>query len=264
MKNILVPIGNSKNIKSHLQYAVDFAQAFGARLYLVQVSDKPIKSKVLGDIGHVWERESLAYIDGLLAKIDTKTVDIVIKCFKGQLVDTLELICKNADIDLMLVEPRTNSIKEDVFLGKTSGKIIKKTNIPCLIVPEGYVFKPVTNVLVAIKSAIIKKEHALVPLKQIQTQFQAVVNLLLVKTPFYEDGDFKVHSSLSSLVTETVFSENATTFQGVLQHYNSHEPDLLCVFRRKRGFFAKMWEKSVILKTDFYSAFPVLVLRGVK
>ncbi|MFB9052111.1 universal stress protein [Formosa undariae] len=264
MKNILVPVGNSKNIESHLQYAVDFAHAFGARLYVVQVYDMRVKSGTLGKIDHILDRESLLYLNNLLTKIETKEIDIVVKSFKGKLVDTLELICKTADIDLMLVEPRTNSTKEAVFLGKTSGKIIKKTNIPSLIVPEGYVFKPVSNVLVAIKSAIIKKEQALLPLQQIQNQFKAVVNLLLVKTPFYEEGDFNVHNSLSSLITETVFTENPTTFHGVLQHYNSHTPDLLCVFRRKRGFFAKMWEKNVILKKDFYSPFPVLVLKGVK
>ena len=53
--------------------------------------------------------------------------------------------------ELILVEPRTNSIKDDVFLGKTSGKIIKQTQIPALIVPEGYVFKPVNKVLMAVK-----------------------------------------------------------------------------------------------------------------
>ncbi|MDW5289563.1 universal stress protein [Formosa sp. PL04] len=264
MKNILVPVGNSKNIESHLQYAVDFAQAFGARLYVVQVYDMRLKSGTLGKIDHILERESMLHLNNLLASIDTKNVDIVVKSFKGKLIDTLELICKTADVDLMLVEPRTNSIKEEVFLGKTSGKIIKKTNIPSLIVPEGYVFKPISNILIAIKSAIIKKEGALAPLKQLQDEFKSVVNLLLVKTPFYKEGDFKVNSALTTIITETVYTESATTFHGVLEHYKVHEPDLLCVFRRKRGFFTKMWEKNVILKKDFYSPFPVLVLRGVK
>ena len=41
------------------------------------------------------------------------------------------------DVDLIILEPRTNSVKDDVYLGKTSGKIIKRTQIPALIVPEG-------------------------------------------------------------------------------------------------------------------------------
>jgi len=39
---------------------------------------------------------------------------------------------------------------------------------------------------------------------------------------------------------------------------------MLCVVRRKRGFFTKKWEKNVILKKDFTSLIPVLVLPGLK
>ncbi|MDA7559072.1 universal stress protein, partial [Flavobacteriaceae bacterium] len=37
MKNILVPVGSSDNALSHLQYAVDFAKVFNAKLFIVQV-----------------------------------------------------------------------------------------------------------------------------------------------------------------------------------------------------------------------------------
>ncbi|GAL65518.1 hypothetical protein JCM19301_3978 [Jejuia pallidilutea] len=39
---------------------------------------------------------------------------------------------------------------------------------------------------------------------------------------------------------------------------------MLCVVGRKRGFFAKTWEKDTILKKDFHSSIPVLVLSGLK
>ena len=73
-----------------------------------------------------------------------------------------------------------------------------------------------------------------------------------------------MNEELSALITNTTTSENATTFQGVLEHYKSNDPDMLCVVRRKRGFFMKKWEKNVILKRDFHSPIPVLVLRGMK
>ena len=264
MKNILVPVGSSKNALSHLQYAVDFAQAFNAKLYVVQVYNVYTKAGTMIKIDHIIEKESKAFLDDLVSKIDTKDVDVVVKTLKGKLVDTLELACKAANIDLIMVEPRTNSIKDEVFLGKTSGKIIKQTQIPALIVPEGYQFKPFTNILLAVKSAIIKKEKALNPLLDIKNNFKAIVNLLLVKTPYYNDGDFDVNEQLTSIVENITKTENATTFHGVLEHYQSHSPDILCVVRRKRGFFVKKWEKNVILKKDFNSNIPVLVLSGLK
>ena len=264
MKNILVPIGSSKNALSHLQYAVDFAEAFEAKLFVVQVYNVYTKAGTMIRVDDIIEKESKAFLKDLVSKVDTKNVEVVVKTLKGKLISTLELACKVGNIDLIMVEPRTNSIKDEVFLGKTSGKIIKQTDIPALIVPEGYSFKPVESVLMAVKSAIIKKKNALIPLQSVKNNFGSVINLLLVKTPYHKKGDFEVNTELSSIISNSTETENATTFQGVLEHFQSHNPDMLCVVRRKRGFFAKKWEKNTILKKDFHSSRPVLVLSGLK
>lgn len=265
MKNILVPVGTSPNTISHLQYAVDFAEFFGAKLYVVHVYKVYSKAGTMVNLDQILERESKEFLNDLVSKIDTKNVEVITKALKGKIINTLELVCKIANIDLIMIEPRTNSVNDEVFLGETSGKIIKQMNGPAtLIVPEGYVFKPVKHILMAVKSAIIKKENVLEPLKFFKDHFKPVVDLLLVKTPYHNEGDFDVNDELSQLVDNITETENATTFQGVLRHYESHNPDMLCVVRRKRGFFMKKWEKNVILKKDFSSEIPVLVLSGLK
>jgi nucleotide-binding universal stress UspA family protein len=264
MKNILVPVGSSKNALSHLQYAVDFAEAFGAKIFVVQVYNVYTKAGTMIKVDQIIERESKAFLKDLVSQIDTKGVEVIVKTLKGKLIDTLELACKAADVDLVLIEPRTNSIKDEVYLGKTSGKIVKQMDVPALIIPEGYKFYEPSNILMAIKSAIIKKGHVLEPLKSIKEQFKATTDLLLVKTPFHKDGDFDVNKELKSVVSNITKTENATTFQGVLEHFQANSPDMLCVVRRKRGFFIKKWEKNEILKKDFSSSVPVLVLSGMK
>ena len=264
MKNILVPVGSSKNAESHLQYAVDFAKEFGAKLYVIQIFNVYTKAGTMMKVDHILERESMAFLKSHVANVDTKGVEVIVKTFKGKLIDTLELVCQTADIDLILIEPRTTSIKDEVYLGETSGKIIKRTNIPALIVPEGCKFKPMVNILMALKSAIVKNDSSLIPLKDIQNKFKSKIDLLLVKTPFHNEGDFDVDKELANIVSETIFSDNPSTYQGVLEHYKTNDPDMLCVVRRKRGFFTKLWENSTILKKDFYTTLPVLVLGGLK
>jgi len=265
MKNILVPVGSSKNAISHLQYAVDFARATQARLYVVQIYDIYSKAGAMIKIDDILERESLLFLKEHISQVDTKGVDIVAKTFKGTLIETLEVVSSSLDIDLIVLEPRISSTKNEVFLGKTSGKIIKQTKIPALIVPEGYKFAPINTILFALKSAIIKKGDALEPLEKIKNDFKASVTLLLVKTPFYNPGDFDLNPDLNALVNTVIESENGTTFQGVLEHYKENDPNMLCVVRRKRGFFNKLWEKNVILKRDFHSTnLPVLVLKELK
>lgn len=264
MKNILVPVGASENALSNLQYAVDFAEAFNAKLFVVQVYNVYTKAGTMIKIDHILEQDTLDYLNDLVSKVNTKNVEVVVRALKGKFVDTIELACKAANIDLILIEPRIYSEDEDLFLGKTSGKIVKQTSIPTLIIPEGCVFKPIKTILMAVKSAIIKKDDVLTPLKAIKNNFEAVVNLLLVKTPYYNEGDFVLNNELKNIIAETTYSESPTTYLGVLEHYKSHNPDMLCVVRRKRGFFMKIWEDNQIYKTEFNSTLPVLVLSELK
>ena len=265
MKTILVPVGSSQNAKSHLQYAVDFAKAFGAKLYVIQIYNVYTKAGTMIKIDHILERESRAFLESHIASIDTKGVEVIARTFKGKLVDTIEKVCEALEVDLIILEPRTNSIKDEVYLGKTSGKIVKRTQIPALIVPEGYVYKPIVKMLLAVKSAIIRKEGVLKPIHSIKDQFKAVLNILLVKTPYHNTGDFELNDELKTMITNTTKAESPTTFQAVLEHYKNHSPDLLCVVRRHRGFFTKLWEDDIILKKDFHSSnIPVLVLSGLK
>ena len=58
-----------------------------------------------------------------------------------------------------------------------------------------------------ISSAIIKKKEALTTLKTVKDDFNSVVNLLLVKTPHHNEGDFDVNDELKSIVDEGVVME---------------------------------------------------------
>ena len=86
------------------------------------------------------------------------------------------------------------------------------------------------------------------------------MNLLQVKTPDYKEEDLILDDALKAIQNTLTISENVTTFQGVLEHFQTNNPDLLCVFRRKRGFFKKLWEKNTVLKSEFHCSIPLLVL----
>ena len=195
-----------------------------------------------------------------IEKVDSRKVDIKIATYNGDLVDGIKEIDKELGIDLIIIAPRCNDIKEELYLGHTTGRIVKRTDIPTLIVPRGTIFKPIKNILTAFKSGILTQRRILEPLRLIKKKFKSKVNLLLVKTPGYSDEDLKINTSLMDLCSHLTVTEHATTYLGVLEHFQSTNPDLLCVFRRKRGFFKNLWEKNAVLKSEFSVRVPVLVL----
>ena len=260
MNNILVPIGTAPDCKETLKYAVDFASDFGSKVYLMDVFMVSSGAASLANVEQKVAQNSVERIKEIIAEIDTKNVEINIATYNGDIIDGIGDLKKELDIDLIIIAPRSNDVNEEYYLGNTTGRIIKQTNIPTLIVPKGTEHKPITTILTAFKSGILKKNKVLRPLISIVNKYGSEVNLLLVKTPGYSEDDLKVNTSLLDLSKGMTISENPTTYLGVLEHFQEQHPDMLCVFRRKRGFFKKLWEKSTILKSEFYAPVPVLVL----
>ncbi len=262
MKNILVPIGSSDNSRNTLQYAIDFACEIEATVFVLRAYNVQPKAGTIINVDKILERESNLYLRSIIHSVNRKGKDIQLISAKGNVLDSIASVQKEIGIDLIVMGPRSNSIKEEVFLGSTSGSVVKQSNIPVLIVPEAYVFKPFNSILTAFKTGIVNNKTALDPLKFIKNKFNPVINLLLVKTPSYTEEDLIINTELDSLKSSLTITENATTFQGVLEHFQSNQPDMLCVFRRKRGFFKKLWEKNTILKKEFHCNVPLLVLGG--
>jgi len=264
MKNILVPIGSSDNSRNTLQYAIDFACEIEATVFVLRAYNVQPKAGTIINVDKILERESNLYLRSIIHSVNRKGKDIQLISAKGNVLDSIASVQKEIGIDLIVMGPRSNSIKEEVFLGSTSGSVVKQSNIPVLIVPEAYVFKPFNSILTAFKTGIVNNKTALDPLKFIKNKFNPVINLLLVKTPSYTEEDLIINTELDSLKSSLTITENATTFQGVLEHFQSNQPDMLCVFRRKGGFFKKLWEKNTILKKEFHCNVPLLVLGGKK
>jgi nucleotide-binding universal stress UspA family protein len=262
MKHILVPIGSTENAKNILQYAIDFATEINAKIFVFRAYSSQTKAGTMINVDAIIERETNLYLRTMVNSCDVKNVEIKLISAKGSIIDSVESIDQELGIDLVIVGTKSNSIKENLFLGRTAGSLVKQTNLAILAVPEGYKYMPVSHILMAFKSGIVKSKTVLKPLQFIVEKFKAEVNLLLVKTPNYKEEDLVLHKDLKALQNTLTITENATTYQGVLEHINAQHPDMLCVFRRKRGFFKKLWEKNTILKEEFYSNVPLLVLKG--
>ncbi|SDL62933.1 universal stress protein [Kriegella aquimaris] len=261
MKNILVPIGTSPDAHETLQYAINFATEFSSKIYVMEVFNVSIGAgRSLKNVEEKVAESSKEHVKEIIDKIDSKGVEVKVATYNGDLIDGLKEIDKELGIDLIIIAPRSNDVTEELYLGHTSGRIIKRTDIPTLIVPRGTEFKPMRNILTAFKSGVLKRKRILDPLIQIKAKFNAKVNLLMVKTPGYSDDDLKVNTALMDISSQLTLAEAPTTYLGVLEHFQSQHPDLLCVFRRKRGFFKNLWEKNTIPKSEFSSRIPVLVL----
>ncbi len=260
MNNILVPIGTSPNSSDTLQYAIDFASNFGSKVFVMDVFTVTSGMGSLANVEQKVAQSSKERLKEIIDAVNTNKVEIKIATYNGDIVDGLKSINKELGIDLIIMAPRSNDIKEELYLGNTSGRILKQTNIPILLIPKGTAFKPIENIMTAFGSGILKRSRVLNPLAAIKDKFRANIGLLLVKRPGYSEEDLQINTALLDLSSQLTITDQATTYLGVMEYFQKQHPDMLCVFRKKRGFFKKLWEKNTVRKSEFFVPIPVLVL----
>lgn len=261
MKNILVPIGSSNGAITTLQYAIDLAQEIDANVYVISVFQEFSRVGGMSKVNTLLKEESENRITSVLNAVDQKDVSVIAHPIKGEILEGVTRFNKHVPVDLMVLSPRSNSQRDEVYLGKTSGKLVKETNIPVLVVPENEVFKTPRKILMAFKNGKFSKKKLLEPLYKMQKHFESTVHLLHVETSESTPEMLEVSGKLKKISSSYSQTKNATTYQGVLEHFQSVEPDMICVVRRKRGFFKKLWEVNAVLKKDFYTTKPLLILR---
>jgi nucleotide-binding universal stress UspA family protein len=253
MKTFLVPISSLKEKMSTIIYAIDFAKTVGAEMiYGIQLN----------------EIQEDDHLEELVAHAKKQEIDINFRPLPTDenIIDYVKSFSKDFNIDLVIASARTPKTNEKLFLDNLSGSIVRKTDLPVLLIPENYKFTTIKTVLTAIKSGVVKMEGALKPLEMVLESFDARMTLLQVKTPTFLPEDLMFDKDLAAVTSKYYSSENATLFQGVLEYIHVVEPEMICVFRRKRGFFKQLWDNAIhdngVSKSDFESRMPLLVLKG--
>ena len=262
MKNILVPVSSVQTAITNLRYAVNLASINGANVYLVHLYKEFSRVGSLTKVNQLLIEDSEELLKRVLQDVDTKGVSVVAKSLKGDPYEGIVRISEKLAIDLVIISPQSIEIADEVYLGSVTGKLVKQTKLPILIIPKNYIFRKIETILVAFKRGKLEHPKALDSLKEIARNFRAQINLLQVVTTDVAKEEMAPDTALKALNTKIQTTKNATIYQGILEHFQSNNPDMLCVFRRKRGVFEKIWEKNTILKKDFHTTKPLLVLKA--
>ena len=142
MKNILVPIDFNKNENELLEHALRYARAFNAKLWLLHVA-APEPEFIGFGVGPQYIRDTRATELRKEHRLMNDFTDIVkeegLDC-EGLLINgaTIEMILEEAeklDIGLIITGHHTHNFFYKTFFGSVSSGVIKKTDIPVLIIP---------------------------------------------------------------------------------------------------------------------------------
>ena len=262
IKTLLLPLSQTNSALTNVDYILKLARLLNADLLVAKLfKERPGAKGVLEGsptLQDITSQEIIAFMNNY----KTRGVRITAKPLEGDdWVEAVGKLHQKENIDLILLTPESHKLSEVNFLGEVSGALLKYSEIPVLIVPSDYTFTTIDRILMAVKSGIVKKKKSLDTIRSLKKATEAEIRLLQVKTADYLPEDSEFNETLGRIITSYKSTENATLFQGLLEHLNENKPDMICVFRRRRGFFNALWEENVIKRSDFESRIPLLVLK---
>ena len=144
MKNILVGIDFHKKTEMLVNKALELAKHFGAKIWLLHAA-APDPEFVGYEVGPQYIRngraQELKNENKLLLKyvnqLKEKGVDAEGLLIQGTVIDVIVDEAKKLKIDLIIFGHHEHSFLYKTFFGSMSSEIIRKSDIPVLVVPFG-------------------------------------------------------------------------------------------------------------------------------
>ena len=158
MKRILFPTDFSAAANTAFVYALHFADSFDAEVVVLHVYDLPIvetapladSTKEIFDIVEMNQLESfkeqLPQLHKVAEQYNLGHVNMRNVLLYGDLIYTVNKVCKDEGIDLIVMGTKGATGLKETFLGSTTASVMINAAVPVLGVPAEANYNKITNI----------------------------------------------------------------------------------------------------------------------
>ena len=273
MKNILVPIDFSNASRNAANYAASLAQAFDARVTLINAIERPtlVDDSVLAPV-LVTQAEIVQENSNLinqemesLLKIYPVRMDAFVR--EGFITETIGNLATEIAADLIVVGMKGKG-ESRAFLGSTVTKITRRLSHPVLVVPAKASFQlPATIAVASDFDPDFENEqyHLLIELAQKFDSMFKIVNVAVKgrqMKPSQAIGKLKISRALAQYATEFHTIREDKVDEGLENFLEEQDPDLLVMIAREHSFIDRLFGKVHTKEMSYKTRKPLLILPG--
>lgn len=276
MKRILVPVDFSPTSKKAFRFAVNIASKSGGTIVLYHLYTPGTKATLgLGDnireYNERMEENSLKKLQRLKKKVLADTAEVAVSTVVGRtpVVDNILGFAEHNHIDMIIMGTQGASGLKEVIVGSVAAKIMARSDIPVLLIPEKFEWKLPENIVLT--SSFHKADREAWPLVfEITKLYGALLTLVHVSDP--EDSlvetntnNFEIYAYRLQRELDDIriqFKELKTkSITRTMEHLHEEIPyDLLVMARRKLGFLNRLFRGSFTKKMAYTTTLPLLIV----
>jgi nucleotide-binding universal stress UspA family protein len=272
MKTIIAPTDFSPSANNAVDYAVELAKLFSARIVLVNAFPIPETHYEMGgsfELMSTLKDVSMDNLNLLKEKIQMSDPDVVVECKSdmGHPYGVIDAISKEvrADLIVMGIVGTAGKLKER-FIGSTAIEVARNQEVPTFIVPEEVKYHPVHKISFACDLKKTEKTDLVYVAKYFAEKFHAELEIVNVDNPDEEVTIDKavtnlfIERKLESVKHDTMHISGKSVEKELENYFNSHETDVVLVNPKKHNIFYYLFNKSITKELAFHSNKPILAI----
>lgn len=275
MKRILVPVDFSPTSKKAFGLAVDMASRFGSHILLYHLYS-PEKKHTIGvyhDVKAINQKKESDLVKRLLRlkkRVVGDRTNVTVSAIVGR-TPVVKNILKFADenqIDLIIMGTQGASGLKKIIVGSVAGKVMEKSDIPVLLVPEKYELNSIRHMAFTtnFENADRTAFHLIF---NIARHYDALVTLVNLEDPYARNKNVEKKIERLGYFLQKEFNDakmqfrqlKTTSVEQTME--NLHEEisyDLLAMARRKLGLTGRLFQKSFTKKMGYVTTYPLLII----
>jgi nucleotide-binding universal stress UspA family protein len=273
METIIVPTDFSPAAGNALDYAVELAKYFDARIVLVNAFPIPAVNYELAfpvEPIFTFQKEAEERLEDLKSSIQKKhdlPLNIEYVAAMGSPFSIIEEIVKEKDADLIVmgIVGEAGNIKEH-FIGSTAIDIARKLEVPTFIIPESAKFRPIHKISFACDLEKTEKTDLIYVVKFFSKVFDADLEVVNVGPPTEEITSDKavtylfMEDRLKNVKHTTFHIDGENVAEELESYYKGYPTDVIMLNPKKHNLFYHLFNHSITKKLAFHLNLPILAI----
>lgn len=266
MKKILVPTDFSPNAQNAAVFAINLANHFGSTVCFLHTYQIYSTAGMLVSVESYMQRDSEELMEKEMALFESQLrngAQLESKVIKGDAISLIQSIADKGEYDLIVMGTQGSSSSKEIFLGSVTNGVLKKAKTPILAIPSDYPYKDFSKIVLTVDAEPIAGDKIIEPLLSLAAPNDAKIEVLHYSGNGQQkeiDGTFTKALNGSKFAFHYDWNGKSLN-ESIDQFVEKENADLLCMIRRKRGFWESLFHNSQTSREALHSPIPLLILQ---
>lgn len=277
MKKILLPTDFSKNSVNAICYALEFLRNQECQFYILNVqkassfiSDDMVtmgaSTTIYTTLIEAAKKSILNIIETINEEFDNKKHHFKPIVDYDNFIDSINQVCEKEQIDLIIMGTKGASGLQKVLFGSNTVRVIQRSNVPVLTIPDGCEFEKIKNLAFATTNSKQFNQDEIEILSEILALNKASVQILHLADQnhlvydAHDNVDF-LNTNFKSAKHEFIDAPSDDMYNVVHNYLENNNINMLAIMNKKHSFLERLFKTHTVERFAYKINIPLLVMQ---